>query len=114
MDKKPKHRYVGLEKRKAIAGYLFILPFIIGFAFFMVKPFFQSLYMSFNTVELGAGKFDMIWNGFGNYVYAFRTDPEYARLLTEELLRMLVYSLAAMTLFYYNAAKLQQFLHICK
>ena len=111
MDKKPKHRYVGLEKRKAIAGYLFILPFIIGFAFFMVKPFFQSLYMSFNTVELGAGKFEMIWNGFGNYVYAFRTDPEYARLLTEELLRMLVYSLAIIVFSFFVALILNQKFH---
>ena len=42
-----RHKYVGLQKRKARAGYMFILPFIIGFLVFMVKPLFQSLYMSF-------------------------------------------------------------------
>ena len=37
---------VGLTGRRAIYGYLFILPFILGFIFFMVKPLFQSLHMA--------------------------------------------------------------------
>ena len=31
--KKKKNKLAGLQKRKAIAGYLFISPFIIGFWF---------------------------------------------------------------------------------
>ncbi|MCR4617933.1 MAG: sugar ABC transporter permease [Lachnospiraceae bacterium] len=111
MNKKPKHRYVGLEKRKAVAGYIFILPFIIGFALFMVKPFLQSLYMSFTTVELGAGKFNMVWSGLANYYYAFRTDPEYTRLLTEELLRMLIYSVAIIVFSFFVSIILNQKFH---
>lgn len=53
--KRQKTKLAGLEKRKAISGYLFISPFIIGFLAFMVKPLFQSLYMSFSDVQLGAG-----------------------------------------------------------
>ena len=87
MKKSSKHRYVGLEKRKAIAGYFFIAPFIIGFLVFMVKPLFQSLYMSFSDVEVGAAKFIIHPSGIGNYYTAFRVDPEYVRLLTEELTR---------------------------
>ena len=45
-------RLAGLEKRKAISGYIFIAPFIIGFLVFMVKPFIDSLLMSFQLVEL--------------------------------------------------------------
>ncbi len=39
MMKKQKNKLAGLQKRKAIAGYLFIMPFILGFLIFMVKPF---------------------------------------------------------------------------
>lgn len=55
MKKQKKLR--GLQRRKAISGYLFIMPFILGFSMFMVKPFFQSLYMSFCNVEVDSGGF---------------------------------------------------------
>ena len=55
-----KHKkYEGLQKRKAIAGYLFILPFILGFLAFMVKPLFQSLYMSLSTVDVSGRGFSI-------------------------------------------------------
>ena len=54
---KRRSKYEGLQKRKAIAGYLFILPFIIGFLAFMVKPFFQSLYRSLCDVQVGPSGF---------------------------------------------------------
>ena len=53
MKKQKKLR--GLQRRKAISGYLFIMPFVLGFSMFMVKPFFQSLYMSFCNVEVDSG-----------------------------------------------------------
>ena len=106
-----KKKVAGLEKKKTIAGYCFIAPFILGFLIFMVRPFFQSLYMSFTNVELGAGKFDMIWCGLANYFYAFRTDPEYARLLTEELLRMVIYSFAIIVFSFFVSLILNQKFH---
>ncbi len=111
MNKKSKHRLAGLEKRKAIAGYVFILPFIIGFLVFMLKPFFQSLYMSFCNVELGSGKVEMIFVGIANFFYSFRTDPEYTRLLTEELLRMVIYSLAIIVFSFFISLILNQKFH---
>ena len=77
--KRQKNKLAGLQRRKAISGYLFIMPFIIGFLAFMVKPFCQSLYMSFCDVQLGAMTFKPVWNGLFNYNYAFRVDPEYTR-----------------------------------
>ncbi len=106
--KKQKNKLAGLQKRKAIAGYLFISPFIIGFLVFMVKPFFQSLYMSFCNVELGAATFENHWAGTVNYVQAFTLDPEYNRLLTEELGRMVVYSLAIIVFSFFVALVLNQ------
>ena len=109
--KKQKNKLAGLQKRKAISGYLFILPFIIGFLVFMVKPLFQSLYMSFCNVELGAGNFNPVWNGIANYYNAFRVDPDFTRLLTEELSRMVLYSIAIMVFSFFVALILNQEFH---
>lgn len=103
-----KSKLAGLQRRKAISGYLFISPFIIGFLAFMVKPLFQSLYMSFCDVKLGAGSFDLVWKSIDNYNYAFRVDADYVRLLTEELMRMAVYSLAIMVFSFFVALVLNQ------
>lgn len=101
--KSQKKKLAGLQKRKAIAGYLFISPFILGFLVFMVKPLVQSLYMSFCDVQLGAGTFNPVWRGIFNYNYAFRVDADYVRLLTEELTRMAFYSLAIMVFSFFVA-----------
>lgn len=106
--KKQKNKLAGLQKRKAIAGYLFISPFIIGFLAFMVKPLLQSLQMSFSEVSLGSGNFTLTFNKLENLKYAFRVDPEYTRLLVEELGRMVVYSLAIIVFSFFVALILNQ------
>lgn len=98
-----KNKLAGLQKRKAIAGYLFISPFILGFLVFMVKPLIQSLYMSFCDVQLGSGTFNPVWRGIFNYNYAFNVDAEYVRLLTEEISRMAINSLAIMVFSFFVA-----------
>lgn len=106
--KKQKNKLAGLQKRKAISGYLFISPFILGFLVFMVKPLFESLYMSFCTVELGAGVYNPIWQGLLNYKNAFFVDENFNKYLVEELTRMLVYSLAIMVFSFFVALILNQ------
>lgn len=106
--KKQKNKLAGLQKRKAIAGYLFISPFIIGFLVFMIKPLFQSFYMSFCEVELGSGKVQNTWTGMENLKYIFTVDPEFSRLLVEELTRMMIYSLAIIVFSFFVALILNQ------
>lgn len=106
--KNKKNKLVGLERRKAIAGYLFITPFIIGFLAFMIKPLFQSLYMSFCEVDLGAGKVNPIWNGIENFKYIFTVDPEFNRLLVEEVTRMMIYSIAIIVFSFFVSLILNQ------
>ena len=111
MKKKLNGKVSGLEKRRAVAGYLFISPFIIGFLLFMVKPFLQSLYMSFCDVQVGAGSFNLIYNGLYNYNYAFKVDPEYSRLLIEGFTQMIIYSFAIMVFSFFVALVLNQEFH---
>ena len=106
--KKQQKKLAGLQKQKAIAGYIFISPFIIGFLMFMVKPLLQSLYMSFCEVELGSGTFNMVWQGIERYRYAFRGDPDFNRLVVEEFVQMLINSVAIMVFSFFVALILNQ------
>ena len=99
---KKQKKLAGLEKRKAISGYLFIAPFIIGLLLFMIKPMADSLIMSFQNVDL-SGKTETgekingtirTWVGFDNYKSAVNVDPDFNRLLSEEIVRLIVYTLA--------------------
>lgn len=89
-------KYSGLEKKKAIYGYMFIAPFIFGFLAFMVKPLFQSLYMSLCEVTLSTDGFRMDFIGLKNYSTAFSVDPEFNRFLSNEITRMSYNSIATM------------------
>ena len=106
--KKQKNKLAGLQKRKAISGYLFISPFIIGFLMFMVKPLFTSLYMSFCDVQISAGEFNPVWGGIFNYKDAFLNDPDFSSQLLTELGRMFVYTLAIMVFSFFVALILNQ------
>ncbi len=105
---KRQKKLAGLQKRKAIAGYIFILPFIIGFLAFMVKPLFQSLYMSFCDVQVSSSGFKYVFYNIGQYERAFTVDTEYSRMLTEEIGKMCINSLAIMVFSFFVALILNQ------
>jgi ABC-type sugar transport system permease subunit len=81
-----------LEGKNARAGYVFVLPFIIGFVFFMFIPIFESLRMVFSRVSIDIINFGFTleFSGLENLQRALLVDPEFNRLLVEELLRMLL------------------------
>ena len=105
---KKQNKVAGLQRRKAISGYLLIAPFIVGFLAFMVKPLFQSLYMSFCTVEVSTEGIKNIYAGLSNYLRAFTVDTEFNRLLVEEISRMCINSLAIMVFSFFVALILNQ------
>ena len=47
--------YRTIQARRARTGTLFILPLILGFLIFMVRPLIISLEMSMSQVNVGAG-----------------------------------------------------------
>ncbi len=108
---KKRKKLAGLEKRKAIAGYAFISPFIIGFLSFMVVPLFQSLSMSFCEVQVSPEGITNVYKGLTNYVQAFTVDTEFNRLLVEELSRMCVSAVAIMVFSFFVALILNQKFH---
>ena len=105
---KKRKNLAGLQKRKAIAGYLFISPFILGFLGFMVSPMIRSFYMSLCDVKISAATITYVYTGLENVKMALTIDPEYNRLLTEELSRMCINALAIMVFSFFVALILNQ------
>lgn len=58
-------------------GYLFMLPWLIGFCAFMAFPIGWSLYLSFNKVRLTGSGFKYEWVGLQNFKDALFKDNEY-------------------------------------
>ena len=60
------------HQREALDGYLFVLPWIIGFLAFVVGPMLISLYISFTyTTGVSVPR----WIGIANYTRMFTQDP---------------------------------------
>ena len=100
---------ITMQQRRSRTGYLFILPFIIGFVLFMVKPMIQSLVMSFNNVKIIPGQgFQLTWMGLDNYHNAFSVDPYFNQYLLDEIGRMAVNTVATLVLSFVIAVILNQ------
>jgi len=81
-----------LEGKNAITGYLFLLPFIIGFLAFMFFPIIESFRMVFSDVKIDTVHhgFSMTFTGIENIRRVVAVDPEFNRFLVEEIGRMLL------------------------
>jgi ABC-type sugar transport system permease subunit len=79
-----------LEGKNATAGYLFILPFLIGFLAFMLLPLVESLRMVFSDVDIDFEKhgFSMTFSGLENLRRVIMVDPQFRRFVIEEVARM--------------------------
>lgn len=63
-----------LAWREAMAGYAFIIPWIVGFLVFTVGPMLSSFYFSFTDYNIiDAPR----WVGLANYARVFQGVPEY-------------------------------------
>ncbi len=98
--KKRKKRSHSLERKTARGGYLFTLPFIIGFIVIYLPVVFESFLYSVTTIErINAGEsYQLIWAGLANYREALFSDPNYVQILTAGL-RQLVLDVPAILIF---------------
>lgn len=77
-----------------IPAYLFLIPWLFGFALFTVGPFFLTFYLSFNDVTSGG----LGWvietpeaGVFGNYIVALFQNTEFVPAMIEFILLELTY-----------------------
>lgn len=61
-------------KRKTIYGYLFIMPWLLGFLLFVIWPMGQSFYYSLNSMRITPVGLQFRFVGFNNYLDVWLKD----------------------------------------
>ncbi|MFC3768844.1 carbohydrate ABC transporter permease [Paenibacillus sp. GCM10012303] len=82
--------YIKLLLKDYGIGYLFMLPWLVGFAWFVAFPVGWSLYNSFNKVTPSSGSFKYEWVGLDNYKRMLVTDNAYPIVLFSLFQEMLM------------------------
>lgn len=95
---KKKSKSVSLDKKKAGAGWWFVLPFVIGFVFVYLPMIIDSIWYSFNEMKiLSSGDLSLTFVGFQNYIKAFQytefTNNLYSGIVT------LIFEIPAIVIF---------------
>ena len=86
MTDKLAKRGITNKKRDALCGYLFFLPWIVGFLVFTLYPAIFSVRMSFNEVTVKPEGILLNWQGTEYYDYALNVDTVFKLQLGNALL----------------------------
>lgn len=78
------------KHKRALFGYGFITPWLIGFVFFFLVPVISSLIMSFNEIVIKQGELNYTFLGLENFKYAFTGDEKFLPFLSECLLDLVI------------------------
>lgn len=96
---KKRKRGASLDVRKARAGWLFILPFLIGFVLIYLPVVFDSIKYSFHEIKiLVGGGYELKWVGWKNYSDAILVDTSFVTTLVTGL-KQLVLDIPSIVLF---------------
>ena len=77
-----------LAQKRRNSGYLFILPWLIGFVFLFAYPLLQSIQFSFNRIIITTGGYDLHFVGWSNYREALYVHAQFIRVLTGSVVQM--------------------------
>ena len=80
------------KQRQNRSGYLFMLPWIIGFAVFTAFPFIATIALSFTNVNSTILGFEITWAGIENYITAFFKNVEFVPALGGYLKMVIPYT----------------------
>ena len=104
-----KKKWFGLVARREMKGYIFLLPWLVGFVCFFAVPLVQSFIYSLSNVKMTAAGRKMSYVGFDNFKYLFNEDTVFTGLLSdfyrEAILRLaviLVFSLVIAMMLNHN------------
>ena len=97
---KKKRKIASLDRRKARSGWLFILPFLIGFVLIYLPMVKDSIVFSFSKINTGAGggAYTTEFVGWENYREALLVDPDFAQTLVSGL-KQLAFDIPAIIIF---------------
>lgn len=80
-----KKKGLTIRQKGALAGYAFILPWILGFFIFTAFPFFYSIFISLSNVRITPSGIETTWAGLLNYINIFTKEVNFPTALTGTL-----------------------------
>ena len=84
--KAPKRRKIAsLDKRKARAGWFFVLPFLIGFVCVYLPIITDSVWLAFNELTILPEGYVLTFVGLENFSDALTKDPQFVQVLLSGL-----------------------------
>lgn len=95
---KPRKRKQSLDARKARAGWLFILPFVLVFALVYIPIIVDSINYSFNEIVIKGSGYDLQGVGFNNYTDALFVNANFVPTLTAGI-QKLIFDIPAIVIF---------------
>lgn len=89
---KVKTKKMTLIQKRMRSGFLFILPWLIGFLLFYIRSLVMTVQFAFSTLEMVPGQagYTLIPAGLENFNYAFFAHPEFKQTLTSSTMNMLI------------------------
>ena len=88
---KKKRKVVSLDKKKARAGWFFVLPFVIGLILIYLPIIYDSIKLSFNEIIIvRGGGYNLKFVGLENYQTALFKDPDFITTLTGGLTQLVI------------------------
>ena len=85
-----KRKVVSLEKKKAHAGWLFVLPFVIGFIIIYLPIVVDSIMYSFNTIKMSTQGQYLEFVGLEHYREALVSDADFVQTLITGLTQLVL------------------------
>ena len=81
------------QRRQDKYGYLFMLPWILGFLIFTMIPFVMTIYLSFTEVKQDIRGFNITFTGIYNYRQVFLVNTDFTPALVSFLGMILPYTM---------------------
>ena len=86
-----KKLHLSMTGKRAVSGYLFILPWLIGFLFFYVRCLVMTGQFSMSQVDVGnTSGYELTFVGMANFLEAFRSHASFKQILTTSIGNMLI------------------------
>ncbi len=88
MQSKKKRKW--FQNKDAIAGLLFLSPWLIGVIWFFARELFMAVQYSFSEMIVSEGGYTLNFVGLDNFKYALLEDPDFNKTLVDSLKDILI------------------------
>lgn len=87
-----KKKKLTLLQKRSLTGYLFVLPWVVGFLVFYVRSLVMTGQFAFSDMTIDAlkGGYTLDFVGIENFRYAFTVHPSFKQELTKSVMNMLI------------------------